>query len=245
VVDKVVFEASKWYTEILSLHGVYLEVNSFLASPDARNKHIETRPVFVINDDNEEAISLAMRNHIVKNLEEAEKFYNRQMVVIAVTYIELILKDFLTVIFRSFPDRMYDFLYAWQDKKGSVSLKDITKVNSLIDLLNNLSEQAASNALKGRFETGLDNLTKITKKKIPHDLRSELIRIVNRRNSIVHQDIKEEVNRSEVRGILESCLSLMQFLTEVAGNNNILLDEDAKRLEEEIVKYSFVRQHVV
>ena len=165
------------------------------------------------------------QDEIKVNLQEAEKFYNRQMVVVTATYIELILKDFLRVVFCKFPERMHDYLDESNGYKGSVRLKLITKVSSLSELLYDLAEQAASNALKGRFKTQLNNLARIVpEQEITQNLQTELIGIVERRNRIVHEASQVPLTTDEVRQAFDTCAELLTSLASIAVKCGISLD---------------------
>jgi hypothetical protein len=108
------------------------------------------------------------QDEITMNLNLAKKIHDRQMIVVASTYIELILKDFLTAIFGTFPERMHNYLDEDNVHKGLVNLRLIIKATSLFDLIHELSEQASSNASKGRFNSQLNNFNKIvTEYKMP------------------------------------------------------------------------------
>src|SRR5688572_19729737 len=156
------------------------------------------------------------------------------MVVVRSTYIELILKDFLRVVFYKFPERMHDYLDEGNSYKGLVSLKSITKASSLPKLLYDLSEQAASNALKGRFKSQLNNLARIIpEQEITQDLQNELIRIVEKRNRIVHEASQEQLPIDEVRQTFDTCIKLLTSLADVAVRCGILLDTP-KNNEEEV-----------
>lgn len=141
--------------------------------------------------------------------------------------LRLILRDYLIVLFGHFPLRMYEYLHA-QDKderRGFVSLKEIVQVDSLDELLKNLSEQATANVLNGRFSTQLNNLEKITAVKIPSDLRQQLTTLIETRNRIVHETSPEEVSEAEVRRVLDTCHGLIGFLALASGRESIPLDE--------------------
>jgi hypothetical protein len=159
------------------------------------------------------------------NLQVARQFYNRQMIVITATYIEIILKDFLRIVFAKFPERMHNYLDEENVKKGFVSLKLITKASSLSDLLSDLSEQAASNALKGRFKNQLNVLLNIIpEQEVSQHLQSRLIDIVEKRNRIVHEASQEQITEDNVRETLDTCLALLASLADVAVNCNISID---------------------
>ena len=76
---------------------------------------------------------------IRSDVKKATSFYNGQRVVLASTYFELILRDFLMAAFTRQPDRMYDFIQTGGDQvqRGTVSLREIVKADSLPQLLFN------------------------------------------------------------------------------------------------------------
>jgi uncharacterized protein YutE (UPF0331/DUF86 family) len=120
---------------------------------------------------------------------------------------------------------MHNYLDEGNGYKGLVNLKLITKASSLIELLHDLSEQAASNALKGRFKTQLNNLTRIIpEQEIPQDLQKELIRIVEKRNQIVHEASQEHLINDEVRETFDTCFELLRSLANIAVKCGISLD---------------------
>ena len=147
------------------------------------------------------------------------------MVVVTATYIELILKDFLRVVFCKFPERMHNYLDEGNGYKGLVSLKLIKKASSLSELLYDLAEQAASNALKGRFKTQLNNLARIIpEQEITQNLQNELIGIVEKRNRIVHEVSQEQLTADEVRQAFDTCAELLTSLANIAVQCGISLD---------------------
>jgi hypothetical protein len=225
------FKAGSWYMEIILTLNFYQVVHAFLTDKEALKKHLDSWQVIEGSDEGVKYHRVEtvpdFASHIESTVERGEQFYNKQMVVIAGTYIELILKDYLIVLFSHFPLRMYEYLYA-QDKeehRGFVSLKEIVQVKELNDLLKNLSEQATANALKGRFGAQINNLEKITKEKIPADLKLRLTSLVERRNRIVHEASSEEVKEEDVKGVLDTCLELISSLALASSKNSIPLDE--------------------
>ena len=209
----------------------YQIVHAFLTDKEALKKHLDSLQVITASDEGvtyrglETAPEFA--SHIESTVERGEQFHNRQMVVVASTYIELILRDYLTVLFNHFPLRMYGYLYA-QDKEklgGFVPLKEVVQFDSLNDLLKNLSEQATANALKGRFTAQVNNLERITGEKIPSDLKRKLTRLIEVRNRIVHETSPEEISEAQVKAVLDSCHELINFLALASSKESIPLDE--------------------
>lgn len=194
--------------------GLLLEDGSIIELPDEDDEF----------EPSVHTISLT-QDEIKANLQEAGQFYTRQMIVVTATYIELILRDFVGVAFRKYPERMHNFLDKGNGHKAAVSLKLIMKAPSLVDLLYDLSEQAASNAVKGRFKSQLNNLAKIIpEQEIAQNLQDELVSIVDRRNRIVHEASQEEISVDEVRHALDTCLELLVSLANIAVKCGILLD---------------------
>jgi len=110
-------------------------------------------------------------------------------------------------------------------RKGSVSLKLFTKVPTLLDLLYELSEQASSSALKGRFKAQLYNLNRVTSGyEIPRGLQDDLVEIIERRNRIVHEASQEEISEDHIRATFDTCLNLVKSLAEFALVSDITLD---------------------
>ena len=227
------FKAGNWYQEILVSLNFFQIVHAFLTDKEALKKHLDSLRVITASNEGvtyrglETAPEFA--SHIESTVERGEQFHNRQMVVIASTYVELILRDYLIVLFSHFPLRMYEFLRA-QDRdehRGFVSLKEIVQVDSLAELLKNLSEQATANALKGRFSAQLNNLEKITDAKIPGDLKRQLTTLIETRNRIVHETSPEEVSEARVKGVLDTCHELISFLASESSRKSIPLDEYA------------------
>lgn len=225
------FKAGNWYMEIIVSLNFYQVVHAFLTDKEALKKHLDSWQVIEGSDEGVkyhrvEAVP-HFASHIESTVERGEQFYNKQMVVIAGTYIELILKDYLGILFSHFPLRMYEYLYTQDhaEHRGFVSLKEIVQVNGLDDLLKNLSEQATANALKGRFGAQVNNLEKISKESITEDLKQKLTSLVERRNRIVHEASPEEVKDDDVKGVLDTCLELISFLALASNKHSIPLDE--------------------
>lgn len=226
------FRAGQWLAKIVTSLGSYRIIHNFITSKESLEAFLSFQRVMKGSEQglivSEDVDTIKMFHESISNdIENASNFYNAQMVVLASTYNELVLKDFLIVFFNHFPERMYEFLFAQdkQESKGAVSLKEITKVDSIFDLINNLAEQATANILKGRFTAQLNNITKIIKLEVSSDLKGKLNGLIERRNRIVHEASKEDVNENDVEASLDACSSLIKYLAEVSDQNNIGLDE--------------------
>jgi hypothetical protein len=230
-----VFNAGKWLFEVIRTIGVYRTVNDFILDKNAQTAYLESRKVVTYFEKDEEffeeicedkeTIKL-FHDDVIESISDTSKFYNRQVIVLASTYVELILKDFLLIFFKQFPERMYEFIYEQdkQESKGSISLKEVLKVKNIDDLMEQLSNQATANLLKGKLSSQLKNLMKITKHNFDDDLTNELIQLNEFRNSIVHENLKSEIDSIEVEKAIDTCDKLVRVLATISQHNKIVLD---------------------
>jgi hypothetical protein len=249
--NDIVFKVKRWGNEVYRSSQTYGHIRAFFSDNKVLEGYLDShKPLKMVklvtgsdgsismlfedgsmaqmSDDEFEqtphTVSLS-QDDITANLQQAEQFYNRQMVVVVATYIELILKDFLQVGFCKFPERMHHYLDDGNGYKGLVSLKLVTKAASLPGLISDLSEQAASNALKGRFKAQLNNLARIIpEQEISQRLQGQLIDIVEKRNRIVHEASQEQISEDNVREVLDTCFELLTSLADIAVKCNISLD---------------------
>lgn len=248
---EVIFRVKRWGDEVYRSSQTYGHIRTFFDDNKVLQEYISSQvPIRLAedsdgrlcflyddgrlepypDDDNDDYVSTPHNISISKeditiNLQEAKQFYNRQMVVVTATYIELILKDFLQSIFCKFPERMHNYLDDGNGYKGLVSLKLITKADSLPELILELSEQAASNVLKGRFKAQLNSLARVVpEEEISQQLQGQLIDIVEKRNRIVHEASKEQILDDDVRKFLDIDFELLNSLANIAIKCNIALD---------------------
>ena len=226
-----VFNAGDWLGEILNILGTFRQINDFLLNKDAQDAYLKTRQVFTYSKkgkefcDNEESTRI-FHDDIISTISETNNFYKHQIIVLSSTYIELILKDFLIVFFKEFPERMYEFIYDQdrQEYKGSVSLREILKTPNMSELITKLANQATSNLLKGKFSAQLKNLMKITKHNLSDVLEDELNNLNDFRNTIVHENSRKEIDPDKVENSIETCEKLIWVLAKISEDNKIGLD---------------------
>lgn len=226
------FGAGRWLAEILQSLGSYRTIHQFITSPEALGAYLGTVEVMTggeqglqVSDDPESIEH--WHGMIGSDVKKASSFYDGQMVVLASTYFELILRDFLTAAFTRHPDKMYDFIQIGGDQvqRGAVSLREIIKADSLPQLLSTLADQAADKIVISRFPTQLKQLVKVAGRDLPAELKDRLTGLVTRRNRIVHEAAAEQVGEADVEAALETCLDTVRFLAEAAAATSIPLDE--------------------
>lgn len=152
----------------------------------------------------------------------AYRVYLRQMIVLATSYIELILKDFFIAWFIAKPLRMNQTLPPENKTQAFISLNEILSNDSKEELINNLAEKAASK------KVGKTSIDKILGKllsdcKIQPDLPivNDVKLLKEQRNRIVHDEIDEEVTIKQVYSSFSLILYLLYILTKVADYDNV------------------------
>lgn len=151
------FDVIQWTTELDSQFS-YNALNELLKDREALQRHLSSNYKLIeVNTDSDELTTREISsddftdddnylNSYIDNIERAIDIYRRQMIVLAVTYTEGIILDFMESLFVAFPIRMYDYLDSdsEQNLKGKVDLKDILSADTKDDLVTILSRRAAS-----------------------------------------------------------------------------------------------------
>ena len=233
--DTKTFGAGRWLAEILHSLGSYRTIHQFITSSEALGAYLSTVEVMTggeqgLQVSNDPESIEHWHGTISSDVKKASSFYDGQMVVLASTYFELILKDFLLAAFTRHPDKMYDFIQTGSDQvqRGVVSLKEIVKADSLPQLLSTLADQATEKIVRSRFPTQLKQLAKVAGHDVPPELKDRLTGLVARRNRIVHEASAERVEEADVEAALDTCLDTVRFLAEAAATTSIPLDEYQK-----------------
>jgi hypothetical protein len=156
------FQVGLWLKKILRTLLGYSEVDRFLSDPKALTAYLGDKRELFSNTERgilETAIAAAgrlaanlYREARVKNIHDLHELYNRQMAVIAASYVELILGDFFLATFQSIPARMHKFVSGDEKSEGRINLTDVVNFNSRPKILRHLAERATGNALKGKFQ---------------------------------------------------------------------------------------------
>lgn len=171
----------------------------------------------------------------------AHQVYLRQMIVLATTYMELILKDFFYCLFIAQPLRMNVYLSPEGNRKAMVALNEILNTDSKEQLVINLAEQAASVAVGPRFDKVVHKIIKECKFQLDRPFVEDL-RVLNElRNQIVHEDkIKAEVSIEQVHDSIGLLLYLLYVLGQSADKYQMpyldefgFMDDFEKQLREE------------
>ncbi|HEX2949865.1 MAG TPA: hypothetical protein VHV83_09925 [Armatimonadota bacterium] len=143
----------------------------------------------------------------------AYQIYLRQMVVLATTYAELILKDFFRCLFIAQPLRMNPYLARDGSGKATIPLNTILQAGTKEELLLTLTEHASSLAVGGQLHKVVEKIIKECKLKLDKPITTDLREVVDLRNRIVHEGKKEELQLD----CIHKSFGLLRYLLYVLG----------------------------
>lgn len=142
----------------------------------------------------------------------AKDVYLRQMIVLAATYVELILTDFFRCVYITGPQRMNQVLPP--HGKATVALMEIIQSDSKEELLANLADRAARHKGDGEPDKIVRQLVTDCHIKLHLPLIDDLKTLKELRNRIVHDDTEEAVTFEEVHSTFGMILYLLYVLAQ-------------------------------
>jgi hypothetical protein len=147
------------------------------------------------------------------------------MLVLAVTYAELIIRDFYYCLFLDQPKRMNQILSLDGKGRATVSLNEIIDAGSTCELLNRQAELAAAK-ISVRIDQVVFKIIKECKLAIDYPLAEDLRLLNERRNQIVHEGKLDDVEIEHVEKSYGQVTYLLYVLGEAAIKHDLpLVDE--------------------
>jgi hypothetical protein len=154
-------------------------------------------------------------------IEIANKVYLSQMIVLSLTYAELIVKNFYRCLYSEQPQRMNSVLLASDDKgKAKIYLNEVLEASSKDELLDRLVERAANKASSRKIDEIVSTIIKDCKLILERPVAQDLKKLNEKRNKIVHEGKLDAV---EIDEVLDS-YGLLMYLLYVIGEATIKYD---------------------
>lgn len=155
----------------------------------------------------------------------AKDVYLRQMIVLAATYVELIVTDFFRCVFIAQPQRMNQVLPP-DGNSAMVPLTEVIQADSKDQLLANLANRAAR--LKGDRQPDklVKRLTTDCHIKLHLPLVDDLKSLTELRNRIVHEDSDEKITLEEVHSRFGMILYLLYVLAQATEAHGVACWDD-------------------
>ncbi|MEO9385201.1 hypothetical protein [Chromobacterium phragmitis] len=220
------FNIGKWHGKLI------IEPNNFetLIDYTSNKKHLaayaENRDV--LDSDGEIKSILQLAHHqreiltktISEDIEKMAESLSRQMIIIAQTYIESMLTEFLECFFYKNPSHAHKFI-SINGLEGVVHLTVILNSHDMPSLFRQIATSAAREVMRGKFETSVRTIEKTTKVKIDSTLRKKLIEICNERNNIIHEAKEPIIDTKYVKEVFDCALFLLTAISHCAVEQKI------------------------
>lgn len=159
----------------------------------------------------------AMERQIaLASLGEALATHRRQMVVLAVTYFEVVTQDFFLATFTANPEAMYEFVREGAEAKGQVDLKELIGAASKQALLDALALRCARRVAKGDVRSIIKNVKRIAGLSLSDSLVEQLHDLVSQRNILVHEGARQSIDRDYARSALAAMMDYSELLGYIA-----------------------------
>jgi hypothetical protein len=159
--------------------------------------------------------------YLVAEISIAYQIYLKQMIVLATTYVEQILKDFFKCLFNSKPQRMNTYLSSDGKGKAIVTLNEVLIAPSREEIIFNLVERAVTVAVGPKFDKIVGKIIKECQLKLDRPFVEDLRALNEQRNRIIHEDTIEEINIQQVHNSFGLLLYLLYILGCAANEYNI------------------------
>jgi hypothetical protein len=207
-----IFRNPYWSSELSKISSVGWAVSSIIKRenfPELYRSSTITAPNKEISED-----ALAIINQLGEQTGiRAGEIFIGQMIVLLVTYLELMISEYLEVLFAKHPMRMHEFLISNRQGltlNGKVDLQEIINAESKDEIIDNLSKVAAMNATFGKFEVTLARLERLSNSKIRETQRENLLFLVEYRNKIVHEAFHSD---NDDKCFFEGNIAVISFLS--------------------------------
>lgn len=219
-----VFDVSGWCLTLIDAVDDYRTLCQLSRDAPVVDAHLGSRKLIVADSQGIRRVSVSdaeggaiWRESHRASIELAVERYSRQMVVLARTYLETLLKEFLLVRFVGEPMLMHDYLADDNGNgAGMVRLAELVRSTSKESLLELLASRATSKAVKGKFKAVATRLKKLTGHDIPNDLVSRISDWTELRNRIVHNGDRIDVGDERVEEIFADVQEFVLFLGRTA-----------------------------
>jgi len=224
------FDYLKWYAMISYTFDDYSVLYQYIEDDKAHDTHIEKYRDAYENEHYDlglkfigtikkyhKGISRSMiRNSLLS--------FSNQIIVIYSTYIENIIKEYLTIIFINHPKRMTEYLKIKKDDDkvvGYISFNKVIENDSKESLINSLAEKSSVIASKGDVESLLKRFMRLSNYKLSDESYNGIVKLIKLRNKIVHEFHRENFGITEVKEYTKITLDFLEEVKLAAHKNNL------------------------
>ena len=234
------FDLGKWHGEFLFLYGRYLDLRSFFTDKNAIYSHvtenkvvtgIENGEIFESNDIKKLEEWIEPKTEVI---ERAFETFELQIPVIFSSYLEDAIVTFLTIYFSSNNRSIANYVNPLNEDniKGFVHIKDILKHKDLDELKMTLASRSAHNAASGKSKKKVfRRIEELTECQIPKNVKENIISLYDKRNQIVHENIKDSLGKQYIEKIYDDCILLISELGKICVTHKLPHRDPTKLIE--------------
>jgi len=217
VVETNPFDLGAWSVRINQALAPLDILSSLMTAPEAaaflksRIKGVSYLSSFPVGS----ACAEASDEYLRGEMTIAHQVYLRQTIVLAATYIELILTDFFESLFHAQPLRMNQVLPPRDKSTATIGLEELVEASSKEDLLAALALRAAKIKASEQPDKTFKMLTTDCSLRLNRPLVQDLKAFRELRNQIVHDDREAEVTVEKVHDVFGLVLYALFVLAQV------------------------------
>ena len=216
------FDLGAWTFQLLRTLATYQTLGHYVGDEEARRAYLDSLhenrwslrskaglPPLQSEEDfcslSKESVRVTVEEGVSKDVEEAFGTYERQILVVYASYLELMLGELVEALFIAYPERMHDYLAVGDEAengggggRGRIGLRDVLAHKSMEDLLRNLAARSADYATRGTKKAVLKRVERISKYEMNAKVKSDVLALFDERNRIVHEGRQQPLPEAAV-----------------------------------------------
>lgn len=222
------FDFAKWFAKLLFPPQEFRAISRYVLDHEAIRAHL--RGQNVVSSGPEESFAdlpPALRDrfaaHLGADLDASVATLGRQLIVLAATYTEAFLHEFVLVVFAVYPERMQRFLTPPTDQSRDLAgiIKIVLQSPSKDEILGQLRELAAKTVCRGKIRQALKKVVEVTNCECDDNLVAGLETLHQLRNRIVHDAHEPAVEEAGVRTAFAVADTFLLWIRSAAHSNDI------------------------
>jgi hypothetical protein len=216
------FESFLWKIQLSELESIFRLIDGFLNDPKSIECYLEK------NYENEPFGQIGVLVDSIMNFPNGVQIFRRQMIIVLITYLEQIIKDFFENFFIAKPDKMASFILNSNllDEKFTKEMGDILVIGSEKGILKEFPKVAAKKASEGKnMEKTLERIEQLSGSKketvFKRPLKNLLIDLDKKRNSLVHEALQDEISPKFLANNISAIRDFVNIIEIICSQNDI------------------------
>ncbi len=219
--NQIIFDGDLLRFKSLEDYAAFKDMHDLVNDQGAIKSHVEAYKLYAIDPSlHDEGSEDALREQMCSGIVSALNHFGGLTIVSLCTTYEIAVKEFLFCFFIKNPGHIYEFIGP-ENARGHVSLKEVLRADSYIDLLGSLAQKAASSASKGKYSQVLIRIAQLCKDDINKDIVKNLDQLQNERNKIVHEKYSKTWQLADIQDAENIVSEVIEQICHYGMNNDI------------------------